>query len=90
MNMKFFKKLDLTSIKVLKIAGLVFVVLVILAISFRLIGSSISSVFNKNVFDQSVMQGSSAYDTDGGYFGEEMASGGMNSVSLSARNVGTA
>lgn len=88
MNMKFLKKLDLTPIKILKIAGLVFIIIVIFAIGFRLIGSSISSVFNKNVFDQSVMQGSSGYNTDGNYFSEEeMAYGGINSVSLSARNV---
>jgi hypothetical protein len=85
MNIEFFKKLDLTPIKILKIVGLVFVVIVILAVGFRLVGSSISSVFNKNGFDQSVTQGLGAYNTDGNYFGEEEMA--YDSVSLSTRNV---
>lgn len=87
MDIEFLKKLNLTPIKILKIAGLAFVAIVILTVSIRLIGSSIGPVFNKSGFNSAVTQGSSVYYTDDNYFAEEAAYGDASSARLLTRSV---
>jgi hypothetical protein len=88
MDMEFLKKFDLTPSKILKIVGLALVAIVILSVSFRLIGSSIRQVVNSGAFDEANRQDFGAYESDSYYYDEVGTGyGGANSVSLSARNV---
>ena len=84
--MNFLKNLDEKTLKMLKMAVLAIVVIIVVAIGFRLIGSSFSSVFNKNTISN-IFPGS-APSADYAQSSPEMAKyGGSTAAGLSVRNV---
>ena len=86
--MKFPKNFDFKFTSILKIAGLALVAIIVIALAFRLIGSSFGSFFSNKSFNGMMGQSMPAYDMD--YADEEMAYGeAMGAPSLSVRNVMT-
>lgn len=84
--MDFLKKFDEKTSTILKISGLAIVAIIVIAIAFRLIGSSLNSVFTRSGINNIFQRGAPSYDYAKGY--EETAQySGSSAVGLSARNV---
>ncbi|MFA6255429.1 MAG: hypothetical protein WC675_05395 [Patescibacteria group bacterium] len=81
-----FKKLNLKTATVLKIAGVALLVIVVAAVALRLLGSSFNSVFKQGGASLSVL-GQPAYDTMQAYEEKSLDYGVGNTASLSLRNV---
>ena len=91
--MKFPVDFNLKPANILKIAGLALAAIVIITLTFRMVGSSFRSVFPNAGIGDLASQGVSAPSMDAMYYGigsEEMAySKAGGAVSLSARNAGS-
>jgi len=87
--MQFPKNFDLKPLNILKIAGLVLLAIILVALAFRLIGSSITSFLPKTSIDNIASQGLRVLsDKSVNYGGEEMAYDASGSAAgLSVRNV---
>lgn len=84
--MDFFNKFNPKTQKILKLAGLAVVAIIVIAIGFRLIGSSLNSVFSRSSIGS--IFPSSAPSLDYAKSSAEMASyGGTGTAGLSVRNV---
>jgi len=84
--MDFLKKFDPKTSTILKIGGLAIVAIVVIAITFRLIGSSLNSVFLKNSISNIFPVGAPSYDSTKSS-GGIAAYGGATGIGLSERNV---
>ena len=86
--MQFPRDFNLKPVNILKIAGLAFVAVIVIALAFRLIGSSLSSLFPKTSISKLALQSAPAFDTDEMYSGagESVYSKGGGAVGLSIRN----
>ncbi len=76
--MEFPKNLDLKPMNILKFAGLALVAIILIAVAFRLLGSSFTSL--SNMPSNNKMMSQTAFDSD-------MSYGESDSMGLSARNV---
>jgi len=78
----------LKTINVLKIIGLAFAAIIIIALTFRLIGSSFNSLFSKNRTNGLISQESTSYDA-GGYDQKSVVAyeSAESAIGLSLRNV---
>ncbi|HUT22306.1 MAG TPA: hypothetical protein VMX18_02765 [Candidatus Bipolaricaulota bacterium] len=85
--MDFLKKHDLTVSKIFKIAGLAILGIVVVAIGFRLVGSSFNSVFEKNEIGYGVSPQSAPAQDYAADSETDMKYAGVGSVGLSMRNV---
>ncbi|MFA5021741.1 MAG: hypothetical protein WC508_01525 [Patescibacteria group bacterium] len=87
-NFEFLKKMDLKPITILKIAGVILLVIILLAATFRLLGSSFNSLIGR-----SDIKGISVFDSSKDYALEQIAEskpaayGTSGGVNLSVRNV---
>jgi len=82
--MEFFKKFDFKLGSLLKTAGIVLLIVVVLALAIRLIGASINSAFNNKT--SGVAYQNSSFSAEKGY-GEGGVSYDQSAVGLSIRNV---
>ncbi|MDP3899625.1 MAG: hypothetical protein Q8Q23_00935 [bacterium] len=81
--------MDFSNFKIshfLKIAGVALVTIIVVAIAFRLLGSSFTSIIKQTKLGNVSSGGMFAYDLDKGY-AENMADGADSGAALSARNV---
>ncbi len=86
--MDFLTKFNFKTSNILKATGLVLLAIIVVAVGFRLIGSSFNSVFEKSGVSSVSPQAAPAYEYAGDS-GSAAKYGGEDSVGLSTRNVGT-
>jgi len=83
--MDILKKFDPKTSTILKISGVALVVIIVIAIAFRLIGSSLNSMFTKSGISNIFPSSAPSYDVAESYGNK--ATVGSGTVGLSARNV---
>lgn len=82
--MDILKKFDPKTSTILKISGLAIVAIIVIAIAFRLIGSSLNSVFTKNGINTIFQSGAPSYVSES--YSDKANTGG-GATGLSVRNV---
>ncbi|NMB48676.1 hypothetical protein GYA13_04530 [Candidatus Kuenenbacteria bacterium] len=86
--MEFPKNFQLKPGNILKIAGLILVAIVIVALAFRLIGSAVSSLSHKTTFGNLALQTAPTYDLASERYSASSGSGySSGAIGLSTRNV---